>query len=117
LLRGFNPRFSNTVDDITNSVVLPTFARALNKLVLKELCLANDEKTVANTVFLAVVGSGCTNPGGCSSTTAGASSSSHNSHSGVYGSGTSGGNSDGHNSGSGSKFKGKGKGKGKGKRG
>ena len=43
LLRGLNPRFSNTADDIANSIVLPTFTRAHDMLVLKELCLANDE--------------------------------------------------------------------------
>jgi hypothetical protein len=33
-------------------------------LVLKELRLANDEKTVTNTALLAVAGSGCTSPAG-----------------------------------------------------
>jgi hypothetical protein len=39
-------RFSNTADDITNSVVLPMFARAHDMLVLKEFHLANNEKTI-----------------------------------------------------------------------
>jgi len=74
-------------------------------LVLKEICLANDEKTVVNTALLAVADSGCTSPGRCRSTTAGASSGGHISNTSSYGSGTSGGH------------KGGGGGKGKGKRG
>jgi hypothetical protein len=102
LLRGLNPRFSNTTDDIANSTVLPTFARAHGMLVLKELRLANDEKIVVNTALLAAAGSGCTNPGGCRSTTIGANSGgSYNPHISGYGSGN----------------KGSGGGKGKGKRG
>ncbi|XP_066361176.1 uncharacterized protein [Miscanthus floridulus] len=49
LLRGLNPRFSNTVDNIANSTVLPSFGRAHDMLVLKEICLANDKKTIVNT--------------------------------------------------------------------
>jgi hypothetical protein len=47
--RGATHRFSNTADDIANSFVLPTFARAHDMLVLKEICLANNEKNVTNT--------------------------------------------------------------------
>jgi hypothetical protein len=104
LLCDLNPRFSNTADDIANSVVLPTFARAHDMLVLKELRLANAEKTIVNTALLAVAGSGCTSPGGCRSTTVGATSGgSYNPHISGYGSGSRGG--------------GGGKGKVKGKRG
>jgi hypothetical protein len=109
LLHGLNPRFSNTTDDIANSTVLPSFARAHDMLVLKEICLANDEKTIVNTTLLATASSGCTSPGGYRSSSAGASSGSHNSHTTSYDSGTSGA----HKGGGG----GKGKGKGKGKRG
>ena len=42
LLRGLNPRFSNTIDNIANSTVLPSFGRAHDMLVLKEIRLAND---------------------------------------------------------------------------
>ena len=75
MLRGLHPRFANTVDDITNSTVLPTFSRAHDVLVLKETRLSNDEKAIANTALLASTGSGCTSPGGSRSTTSGASSS------------------------------------------
>jgi hypothetical protein len=73
-------RFSNTADDITNSAVLPTFARAHDMLVLKEFRLANNEKTIVNTALLTMAGSGYTNPGRCCSTTARASSGGHNSN-------------------------------------
>jgi hypothetical protein len=53
LLRGLNPRFSNTADDIANSTVLPSFARAHDMLVLKAIRLANDEKTIVHTTLLA----------------------------------------------------------------
>jgi len=65
MLRGLNPRFASTIDDITNSAVLPTFSRAMDMLVLKETRLAHDEKAIANTALLASAGSSCTSPGGC----------------------------------------------------
>ena len=107
LLRGLNPRFSNTADDIANSAVLPTFARAHDMLALKELRLANDEKTVASTALLATAGSGCTSPGGCHALAATATSGgAHNPHVTGYGSSNKGGG--GGNS-SGGKSKGKGR--------
>jgi hypothetical protein len=84
LLRGLNPRFSNTADDITNSVVLPTFARAHDMLVLKELRLANDEKIVTNTALLTAAGSGCTSLGRCRSTTTTTSSGGHSNNTSGY---------------------------------
>jgi hypothetical protein len=44
LLRGLNPRYSSTADDIVNKDVLPSFAAAHNMLVLKELRLANSPR-------------------------------------------------------------------------
>jgi len=75
MLRGLHPRFASTVDDISNSTVLPTFSRAHDMLIHKETRLSNDEKTIANTALLAFTGSGCTSPGGCRSSSTGASSS------------------------------------------
>ncbi|XP_062232913.1 uncharacterized protein LOC133930295 [Phragmites australis] len=40
LLRGLNPRYSNTADDIANVTPFPTFAQARSMLALKELRLA-----------------------------------------------------------------------------
>jgi hypothetical protein len=105
LLHGLNPCFSNTADDIANSTVLPSFAMAHDMLVLKEIRLANNEKTIVNTGLLTAAGSGYTSPGGCRSSSAGASSGSHSSHTTSYGSGTSGD----HKGGGGGKGKGKGK--------
>jgi len=73
MLRGLQPRFASTVDDITNSTVLPSFSRAHDILVLKETWLSSDEKAIASTAHIASVGSGCTSPGGCRSTSSGAS--------------------------------------------
>ena len=75
MLRGLQPRFASTVDDITNSTVLPSFSRAHDMLVLKETRLSSDEKAIASTAHIASVGSGCTSPGGCRSTSSSASSS------------------------------------------
>jgi hypothetical protein len=67
LLRGLNPRFSNTADIIANNTPLTTFAVARDMLTLKELRLANDDKVATNT---ALVATSCTSPGGCRSTSA-----------------------------------------------
>ena len=76
-------------------------------LALKELCLANDEKTVTSTALLATAGSGCTSPGGCRALAATATSGgAHNPHVTGYGSSNKGGG--GGNS-SGGKSKGKGR--------
>ncbi|XP_072147439.1 uncharacterized protein [Setaria viridis] len=62
LLRGLNPRFSNTANDIANSTAgFPSFA-------LKELCLTNEEKISNSTALLdgnsaSLSSSDCT--GGC----------------------------------------------------
>ena len=71
MLRGLNPRFASTVDDITT----PSFSRAHDMLILKETRLSHDDRSIANTALLASTGSGCTSPGGCRSSTTGASSS------------------------------------------
>ena len=42
LLRGHNPSFSSTADNIADSTPLPNFTTAREKLVLKELRLANE---------------------------------------------------------------------------
>jgi hypothetical protein len=96
LLHGLNPCFSNTADNIANSGILPMFARAHDMLVLKELRLANNEKTITNTSLLTVVGFSCTSLGGCRSTTTSTSDGSSNPHISGYNS---------------SNWKGKGKGK------
>ena len=63
LLRGLNPRYTATADDIANSTVLPSFSRAREMLSLKELRLANDEKTTAASAMVAASGSTCNSPG------------------------------------------------------
>jgi hypothetical protein len=50
-LRGLNPRFSSTVDNIADSNPLPNFATAYEKLVLKELRLANKGQVTSQTAF------------------------------------------------------------------
>ncbi|XP_012699796.1 uncharacterized protein LOC105913928 [Setaria italica] len=63
LLRGLNPRFSNTADNIANSSAgFPSFAQARDMFALKELHLANKEK-ISNSIALLVGTSssfGCT---------------------------------------------------------
>ena len=66
LLRGLNPRFTTTADDIANSATgFPSFNQVRDMLALKELRLANEE--VSNSTALlaghASSSSGC--PGGC----------------------------------------------------
>jgi hypothetical protein len=63
LLRSLNPRYSGIADDIANSAVLPSFSRAREMLSLKELHLANDEKTTAAFAMVAASGSTCTSTG------------------------------------------------------
>ncbi|XP_039778290.1 uncharacterized protein LOC120645573 [Panicum virgatum] len=63
MLRELNPRFTSTIDDITNSIVLPSFSRAHDMVVLKETRLSHDEKSIANTALLASAGSSCTSLG------------------------------------------------------
>jgi hypothetical protein len=73
LLRGLNPRFSATADDIANAIVLPSFPRAREMLSLKELRLANDEKTTVASAMVAASGSSYTSAE-CHSSTSGAPS-------------------------------------------
>lgn len=47
LLRSLNICFSSTADNIINSDLLPDFATAHEKLVLKELYLANEGKVMS----------------------------------------------------------------------
>jgi len=70
LLRGLNPRFDSTADDIANATVLPPFTRAHELLSLKELRLANDAKNTAATALVASTTACCTSPS-CRSSFAG----------------------------------------------
>jgi hypothetical protein len=67
LLRDVNKPFSGTADDIATAAVLPAFNAALDILRLKELRLANEDKTTAASAMLAA-SSSCSSPGGCRST-------------------------------------------------
>lgn len=53
LLCGVNPRFSNTDDDIANAIVFPDFTQACDMLLIKELCLGNDDKVATGTALIA----------------------------------------------------------------
>ena len=69
LLRGLNPRFASTADNIADSHPLPDFATTREKLVLKELRLANEGTVAAQTALHASCGTNCrttptTNGGG-----------------------------------------------------
>jgi len=70
LLRGLNPRFDSTADDIANATVLPPFTRAHELLSLKELRLANDAKNTVATALVASTTACCTSPS-CRSSFAG----------------------------------------------
>jgi hypothetical protein len=77
LLRGLNPRYSNTADGITNNKGgFPSFADARDLLTMKELRLANETKVANFTALLVGTGSSCTSPGGCRSTSSSVQSSS-----------------------------------------
>jgi hypothetical protein len=77
LLRGLNPRYSNTADDIANDKGgFPSFANPRDLLTMKELHLTNETKVANSTALLAGTGSSCTNPGGCRSTSSSVQSSS-----------------------------------------
>ncbi|XP_034570878.1 uncharacterized protein [Setaria viridis] len=86
LLRGLNPRFSNTANDIANSIAgFTSFAQAWDMLAMKELRLANEEKISNSTVLLAGnslsspssgCASGCRSPSGFVQTGGGGSNSS-----------------------------------------
>ena len=55
-LCGLNPRFAGTADNIVDSHPLPDFATAHEKLVRKELRLANEGTVAAQTAFHASCG-------------------------------------------------------------
>jgi uncharacterized membrane protein YgcG len=92
LLRGLNPCFAGTAD-IADSHPLSDFATTREKLVLKELRLANKGTVAAQTVFHATCGTTCrssSNTGGgspasCQGGNGGGSSS--GGHSSGYGGG------------------------------
>jgi len=65
LLRGLNPQFSNTADDIANTIVLLDFSKTYYIITLKE----GPEKTAAKTALLTTSRSGCTSLSGCRSST------------------------------------------------
>jgi len=58
-LRGFNPRFTGTADNIANSHPPPDFTTTREKFVLKELRHANEGTVAAQTAFHAASGTGC----------------------------------------------------------
>jgi hypothetical protein len=51
LLHGLNPRFSSTTDNIVDTTPLPDFNTMRQKLVLKELRLANEGKVSFETAL------------------------------------------------------------------
>jgi hypothetical protein len=62
LVRGLNPCFSSTTDNVADSNPLPDFATAHKKLTLKELHLANEGQVTSQTAFFEGTpscGSGC----------------------------------------------------------
>src|SRR5688572_28517244 len=69
LLHGLNPRYSNTADDIANSIVsFLTFAQAHDMLALKELHLTNKEMVSNSTILRTGLSSSSYNyMGGCHS--------------------------------------------------
>jgi hypothetical protein len=51
LLRGLNPRFFTTADNIAESIPLPDFTTAHEKLILKELRLVKEGRVTSQTAF------------------------------------------------------------------
>ena len=98
-LRGLNPRFASTADNIADSHPLPDFATTREKLVLKELRLANEGTVAAQTAFHAACGTACRT---VSSATGGSFTG--------YGGGSSSGGSSGGKGGGNGRWKKKGKG-------
>ena len=88
-LRGLNPRFASTADNIADSHPLPDFATTREKLVLKELHLANEGSVAAQTAFHASCGTGCRTTSG--NTGSGYTAGRQGSHSSGSGSGYGGG--------------------------
>jgi hypothetical protein len=87
LLCGLNPHFSSTTDNIADSNPLPNFATACEKLVLKELCLANKGQVTMQTALYV----GMPSCGSASHLTSSGSGSGHSG--GGYGSSASDGGS------------------------
>jgi hypothetical protein len=58
-LRGLNPRFASTANNIADSHPLSDFATTREKLVLKELRLSNEGTVAAQTAYHAACGTGC----------------------------------------------------------
>lgn len=67
LLRGLNPRFSNTADDLANTFPLPSFDWARSMLTIKDLRLANEAQTVSQTAMVATTPPTSCGAGGCRS--------------------------------------------------
>ena len=88
-LRGLNPRFASTADNIADSHPLPDFATTREKLVLKELRLANEGSIAAQTAFHASCSIGCRVTSG--NTGSGYTADRQGSHSSGSGSGYGGG--------------------------
>jgi hypothetical protein len=53
LLRGLNPRFFTTADNIVESIPLPDFTTAHENLILKELCLVKEGRVTSQAAFFA----------------------------------------------------------------
>jgi hypothetical protein len=60
LLRGLNPRFSNTADIIANMSLLPNFKSATNMLRVKELRLGATGKEASASALASSTTSSCT---------------------------------------------------------
>jgi len=89
LLRGLNPRFAGTADNIADSHPLSDFATTREKLVLKELRLANEGTVAAQTAFHAACGPACRSTSGNAGS--GSSAGRQGGHGGGGGYGGSGG--------------------------
>lgn len=53
LLHGVIFRFTNTADDIANATIFPTSVEAHQKLILKDLRHANEDKVTVGTTLVA----------------------------------------------------------------
>ena len=80
LLRGLNPRFASTADNIADSHPLLDFATTCEKLVLKELRLANEGTVAAQMAFHTTCGLACRSTSG--TTGSGSSASRQGGHDG-----------------------------------
>jgi len=94
LLRGFNLRFANTADIVTNTSPLPDFRSVTNMLCVKELRLGNEGKEASTSAFAASTISSCTSPS-CLSTSSASNRGSGGKGKGSKGKGGRSGNSSG----------------------